>query len=221
MNRLNRHQKDKVRQFVAVADVSERVALEVMKASNWNVEVSRHAFLSAILINRSRNFASFLTWANCYKLESNVYIDKRSLCKRAFEHFYSMSKSKQRVSINTKAIEDLFAKYKDPDDDRILADGVSQFCDDLGVDPFDIVMVSKREWGFVLKCDIVKHKTLTESQSFVCIQLVISYQMKAEYMCEFTYDEFCNGFAAMEVDSITKLIAKLQALRDLLKNEGA
>ena len=61
MNRLNRHQKDKVRQFVAVADVSERVALEVMKASNWNVEVSRHAFLSAILINRSRNFASFLT----------------------------------------------------------------------------------------------------------------------------------------------------------------
>merc|ERR1712054_48964 len=101
-----------------------------------------------------------------------------------------MSKSKQRVSINTKAIEDLFAKYKDPDDDRILADGVSQFCDDLGVDPFDIVM------------------------------LVISYQMKAEYMCEFTYDEFCNGFAAMEVDSIAKLIAKLQALRDLLKNEA-
>ena len=68
--------------------------------------------------------------------------------------------SKQRVNINTKAIEELFMKYKDPDDDRILAEGVSQFCDDLGVDPFDIVMVSEFVAVFTIQSVYYTHKVV-------------------------------------------------------------
>lgn len=51
------------------------------------------------------------------------------------------------------------------------------------------------------------------------MQLVISYRMNAEYMCEFTNEEFCSGFEEMGVDSIEGLKAKLPALRNLMKDE--
>ena len=52
-----------------------------------------------------------------------------------------------------------------------------------------------------------------------CTQLVISYRMSAEYMCEFTSEEFCSGLEEIGVDSIEGLKAKLPALRNLMKDE--
>merc|ERR1711907_736137 len=51
--------------------------------------------------------------------------------------------------------------------------------------------------------------------------LVISYRMSAEYMCEFTSEEFCSGLEEIGVDSIEGLKAKLPALRNLMKDESA
>lgn len=62
----------------------------------------------------------------------------------AIEHFYASGLAAAGGgghAANQRAVEDLFAKYADPSSGAILAEGVGQLCDDLGVDPSDIVMV--------------------------------------------------------------------------------
>eukprot|EP00882_Tetradesmus_deserticola_P006042 GHRQ01006360.1.p2 GENE.GHRQ01006360.1~~GHRQ01006360.1.p2 ORF type:complete len:226 (+),score=89.84 GHRQ01006360.1:293-970(+) len=44
-------------------------------------------------------------------------------------------------ALDTHAMEQLYLKYKDPHQDMILADGISRLCDDLAVEPTDIVML--------------------------------------------------------------------------------
>uniref|UniRef100_A0A804PWQ7 Defective in cullin neddylation protein n=1 Tax=Zea mays TaxID=4577 RepID=A0A804PWQ7_MAIZE len=55
----------------------------------------------------------------------------------AFDFFYSQP---QVSVVNTRHLEDIFNRYKEPDADMIMVEGISQFCNDLQVDPQDIVM---------------------------------------------------------------------------------
>ncbi|KAL6911468.1 hypothetical protein ACP4OV_000273 [Aristida adscensionis] len=56
----------------------------------------------------------------------------------AFDVFYSQP----QVSVaNTRHLEELFDRYKEPDADMIMVEGISQLCNDLQVDPQDIVML--------------------------------------------------------------------------------
>ncbi|KAF0935237.1 hypothetical protein E2562_031273 [Oryza meyeriana var. granulata] len=71
----------------------------------------------------------------------------------------------------------------------IMVEGISQFCEDLQVDPQDIVM----------------H--------------VISWHMKASTMCEFSHQEFIGGLQSIGVDSVEKLHEKLPSLRAELKDD--
>nr|CAD1826844.1 unnamed protein product [Ananas comosus var. bracteatus] len=73
--------------------------------------------------------------------------------------------------------------------DMITVDGISLLCEDLQVDPQDIVM------------------------------LVISWHMKAAIMCEFSRQEFIGGLQSLGIDSIEKFREKLPALRAELKDE--
>ncbi|KAL8130497.1 hypothetical protein V2J09_019652 [Rumex salicifolius] len=75
----------------------------------------------------------------------------------AFDVFYSQPQTK--TCTDSRHLEDLYNKYKDPYADMIMADGISLLCIDLQVDPQDIVM------------------------------LVISWHMKAATMCEFSKQE--------------------------------
>jgi len=107
----------------------------------------------------------------------------------AIELFYS-SGLQASAALDTGAIEKLFLHYKAPHDDMILAEGISKFCEDLGVDPSDIIM------------------------------LVISWHFNANIMCEYTHDEWVNGFVKLNVDSIDKLKAKVPELRTELRDPG-
>lgn len=71
----------------------------------------------------------------------------------------------------------------DEEDDVIGEDGILKFCEDIGVDPQDIVV------------------------------LVIAWKMEAAYMCAFTRKEWCKGMEAMGCDSISKLKAEILNLR--------
>ncbi|GJN29203.1 hypothetical protein PR202_gb17401 [Eleusine coracana subsp. coracana] len=104
----------------------------------------------------------------------------------AFDFFYNQP----QISVaNTRRLEDLYNKYKEPDADMIMVEGISQLCNDLMVDPQDIVM------------------------------LVISWHMKAATMCEFTRQEFIAGLQSIGVDSIEKFREKLPSLRAELKDD--
>ncbi|WVZ81839.1 hypothetical protein U9M48_029171 [Paspalum notatum var. saurae] len=105
----------------------------------------------------------------------------------AFDFFYSQP---QISVVNTRHLEDIFNRYKEPDSDMIMVEGVSQLCNDLQVDPQDIVM------------------------------LVISWHMKAATMCEFTRQEFIGGLQSIGVDSIEKFRGKLPSLRAELKDDN-
>ncbi|AQK83398.1 Defective in cullin neddylation protein [Zea mays] len=105
----------------------------------------------------------------------------------AFDFFYSQP---QVSVVNTRHLEDIFNRYKEPDADMIMVEGISQFCNDLQVDPQDIVM------------------------------LVISWHMKAATMCEFTRQEFIGGLQSIGVDSIEKFRGKLPSLRAELKDDN-
>ncbi|CAD6249528.1 unnamed protein product [Miscanthus lutarioriparius] len=104
----------------------------------------------------------------------------------AFDVFYSQP---QIAVANTLHLEEVYNRYKEPDADMIMVEGISQLCNDLQVDPQDIVM------------------------------LVISWHMKASTMCEFTRQEFIGGLQSIGVDSIEKLREKLPSLRAELKDD--
>lgn len=94
-------------------------------------------------------------------------------------------------AVNAAAVTKLFEKYKDTKEDRIDVDGIQRFCDDLGVDPADVVM------------------------------LVLAWRMDALLMCTFTRAEFVGGMGKLRCDSIVSLKARLPALRRQLDEPDA
>lgn len=111
----------------------------------------------------------------------------------AIDYYYSSGylATGQSTRIDRNALHQLFTKYKDPTQDAILAEGIIQLCEDVGVDPEDLVM------------------------------LVLSYHLNAQSMGEFTRTEFETGMERLGVDSIDKLKAKVPQLRGELKDADA
>ncbi|KAL8171034.1 hypothetical protein V2J09_022838 [Rumex salicifolius] len=165
-NKLGRGHRDKVQQFVAITGMSEKAALQVLKASDWHLE-------------------------------------------SAFNVFYNQAQS--RTQTDSRHLEDLYnrykGKYKYQYADMIMADGITLLCNDIQVDPQDIVM------------------------------LVVSWHMKAATMCEFSKQEFLGGLQALgqqllcsevslaaiyfglRVDSLEKLRERIPYMRSELKDE--
>ncbi|KAK9065518.1 hypothetical protein SSX86_014919 [Deinandra increscens subsp. villosa] len=147
-NKLGRGHRDKVQRFMDITGASERVALQVMKASEWHLE-------------------------------------------GAFEVFYSQPQPQVQVqpSTDSRNLEKLYDRYKDPYADMIMAHGISTLCNDLMVDPQDIVM------------------------------LVISWHMKAATMCEFSKQEFFGGLQSLGIDSLEKFRERLPFIRSELNDD--
>nr|XP_043620750.1 DCN1-like protein 1 [Erigeron canadensis] len=106
----------------------------------------------------------------------------------AFDIFYSQPHAKSSYT-DTRHLEELYNRYKDPYADMIMADGISTLCNDLQVDPQDIVM------------------------------LVVSWYMKAATMCEFSKQEFVGGLQSLGVDSLEKFREKIPFMRSELKDD--
>ncbi|XP_071950156.1 DCN1-like protein 4 [Antedon mediterranea] len=81
-----------------------------------------------------------------------------------------------------------FEEYKDKDSGSLGPDGMEKFCEDIGVEPENIVM------------------------------LVIAWKLEAYQMGFFTIQEWMKGMTSLQVDSINKLQGKLDYLRSLLND---
>lgn len=106
----------------------------------------------------------------------------------AIDNFYT-SPELPAPSGRRKAIEALFDRLKDPQQDIILVDGITQFCNELEVDPSDIVV------------------------------LVISWHFKAASMGEYLRTEFVDGMEDLSCDSTAKLKRRLPSLRTELHDK--
>ncbi|KAG2447128.1 hypothetical protein HYH02_007874 [Chlamydomonas schloesseri] len=104
--------------------------------------------------------------------------------EKAVDHFFTSGAADQAGSRGgRRAAEALYRRYKEPGEEHIGVDGVQRFCEDLGVEPADIVM------------------------------LVISYHMGAAVMCEYSQEEFVSGLVKLGAETLARLRAKLPELR--------
>ncbi|KAA6383237.1 MAG: putative NEDD8 ligase DCN1 [Streblomastix strix] len=90
---------------------------------------------------------------------------------------------------NQQKLNQFYRKYKDKDTDTIQVDGVSQFLDDIHVNPEDI------------------------------ISLVIMWQFNAKMKFIFTEEEFINGCKKLGVDDAASFQRKVGDLRNLIKDQ--
>lgn len=101
----------------------------------------------------------------------------------ASDNYFQSPDLYYRGELDRKKIEQLFLKYRDPNDPhKINSDGVVSFLEDLQLSP--------------------------ESR----LVLIIAWKFRAQTQCEFTRDEFITGFCELSVDSLDKLKHKLQQL---------
>uniref|UniRef100_A0A8C2M5D5 DCN1-like protein n=1 Tax=Cricetulus griseus TaxID=10029 RepID=A0A8C2M5D5_CRIGR len=94
-------------------------------------------------------------------------------------------------SLDRKKLEQLYNRYKDPqDENKIGIDGIQQFCDDLALDPASISV------------------------------LIIAWKFRAATQCEFSKQEFMDSMTELGCDSIEKLKAQIPKMEQELKEPG-
>lgn len=104
-------------------------------------------------------------------------------------NYYFSGGFKKTGGIVNKRIHELYLKYEDPQQKKILAEGIIKFCEDIDVDPEDVVM------------------------------FVICWYMGTETMGEFTEEEFEGGLERMGVDSIGSLKQRIPSLRREMEDD--
>ena len=112
----------------------------------------------------------------------------------AVDYYYGSGISCVFVSsdIDSTSLKQFFERYKDAEEHNvILAEGIMQLCEDLGVRPEDVVM------------------------------LILSWHMNAQSMGEYSRAEFEYGLGKLGIDSLDKLKAKLPDLRAELNDPSA
>ncbi|XJO72905.1 hypothetical protein BDV3_003966 [Batrachochytrium dendrobatidis] len=87
------------------------------------------------------------------------------------------SESHNSSTVNPLFISALFDKYKDAEEDAILLEGTEALCNDLNIDPTDVVT------------------------------LVLAYHLKCENMCEFNRRGWQEGWLALQCDNIESMKA--------------
>mmetsp|Transcript_29755 Transcript_29755/g.41100 ORF Transcript_29755/g.41100 Transcript_29755/m.41100 type:complete len:294 (-) Transcript_29755:231-1112(-) len=98
-------------------------------------------------------------------------------------------KSDRVDGFSLKSLEDLFDSYAEQSKTHIGVDGIIRFCEDIGVEPEDSVM------------------------------LFISWMLNAQEQGSFSRSEFVSGFEKRKVDSIKKIKCKLPEWRAEMKSD--
>ena len=81
-------------------------------------------------------------------------------------------------------LELFFQRYKDPNNELIMAEGVERFCNDLKVAPTDFIV------------------------------LAIAWKLQANKMCMFTRDQFMTGCSELNVNNLKEFKKALPGLKD-------
>ncbi|THH19153.1 hypothetical protein EW146_g1937 [Bondarzewia mesenterica] len=125
------------------------------------------------------------------------YLDKYKRVDIAVDAYYNEGPSAAMLSArgrdgapSTSKLASLFDKYKEPDGDTISVDGTIKLCEDLGVDPEDVVM------------------------------LAVAYELKSPRMAEWTRTGWIEGWKNVRADSIATMKTALFRLRDKLGSDA-
>lgn len=153
MHKLKTSQKDKVRQFTACTQTSEKVAIICLGLHDWKLDVA----------------------VDNYFQDPDRYNTDHS----------------RPPTVDKRKLDALWIRYKDPyETDKMMADGVCRFLEDLGLNP--------------------------ESRTV----LIIAWKFKAETQCEFTREEFYQGMTELGCDTADKLRDKCSSLEQIIRDNA-
>ncbi|CEG45615.1 Uncharacterized conserved protein [Plasmopara halstedii] len=149
---------------------------------------------SKFVNDKKKKLLAFKSTTNANDSMAKSYLEKFSWdLMRAVDEFYANGgrSINQNLTVSVDAVNAWFDTYIDPDDDEdtINEEGILKFCEDIGVDSQDLVV------------------------------LVIAWKMKATYMCAFTRKEWQSGMQKMGCDSAAILKAKIPQLRESIHSE--
>ena len=181
--KLTASQKQQVGQFQGITGASKEQAADCLQSSSWNVEVAINLFFNSGLTGGpSKDNSAALSLFERYQEQQQgaILADGNKL-------YLNFNFSSQLETLSTVA--QLGLVELQPRLSQCQHAGVGRFCQDLRVDPSDIVM------------------------------LVLSWHFAAATMCEFSKDEFLEGMEDLNCNSIESLRRKLPQLRSELKNE--
>ncbi|KAJ3557633.1 hypothetical protein NM688_g1365 [Phlebia brevispora] len=110
----------------------------------------------------------------------------------AIDAFYNQPLSGRRepAGPSTSKLNQLFEVYKDPDGDDITVDGTIKLCEDLGVDPEDVVL------------------------------LAVAYELKSPSMGTWERKGWVDGWKGIGCDAIATMKTALLRLRDRLGSDA-
>ncbi|KAK0457016.1 defective in Cullin neddylation protein 1 [Desarmillaria tabescens] len=90
--------------------------------------------------------AQFCSVTGAQAKDAKRYLDKYKRLDAAVDAYYNDPVSRRSggsvTAASTSKLNALFDKYKDPDGDEITIDGTIKFCEDLSVNPEDVVLLS-------------------------------------------------------------------------------
>ncbi|XP_037948012.1 DCN1-like protein 3 isoform X2 [Teleopsis dalmanni] len=94
---------------------------------------------------------------------------------------------KESLEVSDNTLNQLFEKYKDPEEDMILSEGIERLCRDLDYLPDEFAI------------------------------LVLAWCLDASQMCRFTKVEFIEGLHKMRADTIETIHIRLEQTIEMLK----
>jgi len=141
--------------------------------------------------------AEFVSVTGASSKEASSFLKKHTWrLDAAIDAYYSgpgasgnPAKSTTDPATMEKRIVDLFNKYKDRDVDEISIDGTIKFCEDLDVNPEDVVL------------------------------LAVAYELKSPGVGTFPREGWVEGWKKLQCDSIPKIKAQLAQLNSKLAND--
>ncbi|CDO68750.1 hypothetical protein BN946_scf184989.g16 [Trametes cinnabarina] len=133
--------------------------------------------------------AQFSSVTGASTKEARRYLTKYKRLDQALDAYYNDPSAGARHTASTSKLNALFDKYKDPDGDDITVNGTIQMCEDLGVDPEDVVL------------------------------LAVAYELKSPAMGQWTRKGWTEGWKALGVDTIPAMKTTLETLRRQLATD--
>ncbi|KAI0920616.1 hypothetical protein AcV5_010304 [Taiwanofungus camphoratus] len=122
--------------------------------------------------------------------DAKRYLEKYKRLDAAMDAYYIDLSSGQTgrgsAGVSTSKLNQLFDQYKDPDGEDITVDGTIKFCEDLGVDPEDVVL------------------------------LAVAYELKSPRLGDWSKKGWVDGWKSLGCDTIPSMRNALPRLRENL-----
>lgn len=126
--------------------------------------------------------------------DARRFLDKYKRVDIAIDAYYNdpnAAAPPRPAAVSTTKLNQLFDQYKDPDSEEITVDGTIKLCEDLRVDPEDVVL------------------------------LAVAYDLKSPRMGEWSRKGWLEGWKALGADTIPAMQASLTRLRERLGSDSA